>query len=63
MNWTQRIVRLTAKIFPFEGTCLSLRQATLRARIARQDRIERQIAGKTDQEQEDIIKQWEDKYK
>lgn len=61
MNWTPRINAIVKQMFPIETDCILQIQMALRARIARGDRIKRELAGKTINEQEEIIKGWESK--
>jgi hypothetical protein len=58
--WTQRINTVVKAMFPIEGKwCMWQKQEALRARIARSDKIKREMSGKSEAEQQRIIEYWE----
>ena len=62
MNWTTRINRIASRVFPFTGGCLHERQMILRLRIERSDKLKRLIAGKSPEEQNEILTEIEQRY-
>lgn len=60
MNWTARINRIVGVRYPIrEGACANEKQEMLRLRINRMDKIKRELSGRSEAEQREIIERYE----
>jgi hypothetical protein len=58
--WTARINTVIKAMFPIEAKwCMWQKQEAMRARIARSDKIKREMSGKGEAEQQRIMEMWE----